>query len=122
MKDELKLGATIPIWFFLTLAVVIMSFNVNSGELIPIVAITFSAGVLVTGFVWEWGRLIPGQEQYNESNDRDEKRKRDRLDAVLSRLSDRQLRALQDGLESGDVTDEHLHYMLDEDGELIQRG
>jgi len=50
-----------------------------------------------------------------------EKRKRERLDEVLRNLSTEQLETLRDGLSSGAIDDERLRYMLDDDGELIER-
>ena len=56
------------------------------------------------------------------SGDKDvEKRKRDRLSQALSQLSDSQLNALRDGIREGDIDDERLRYMIDDEGELVER-
>jgi len=49
-----------------------------------------------------------------------EKRKRDRLDAVLRDLSDEQLAALKTRLSEPNFEDE-VHYMLGDDGELLTK-
>lgn len=53
-----------------------------------------------------------------EASDDLEKRKRDRLDAILRDLSDEQLNILKQRLTEPDFEDEVL-YMLGDDGELI---
>lgn len=51
-----------------------------------------------------------------------EKRKRDRLDAVLRDLSDDELRRLQQRLQDGAIDDEVLYeQIVGDDGELLQR-
>jgi hypothetical protein len=125
-KDELRVGTTIPIWGILLAMNIFLSLRVEGGEIIPIVFITLVAGVLATGFIWDWGS--GGQNSATdkmlqdmiEGESEQEKRKRDRLSQALSQLSDSQLHALREGIRTGDIDDERLRYMLGEDGELVE--
>ncbi len=84
-------------------------------EVLGLVFMMVTGGVLTTAFIWNWGRLpVTAQEA-------SEKAKRERLDAVLRDLSDTQLQRLRERLSAGDITDEQLGYMLGDDGELVQR-
>lgn len=75
------------------------------------------------GFVWNWGRRDNQQAVEKtktkaarlSQNVESEKRKRDRLDAVIQTLSDDQLMTLRERLASGEITDEQLIHMLGDD-------
>lgn len=123
MRDEFKVGTTIPIWFFLCLMVVIVSFRVEGGDIIPVLIFSLMAGIMTTGFIWNWGQ----QPKINSVSMRDEeqeaareKRKRQQLDEALRTLSDDQLEALRHGLSSGTITEDRLEMMLSDDGELVE--
>lgn len=75
-------------------------------------------------FMWTMAReQPPTQRKATLLNDNDaEKRKRDRLDAVLRDLSDDQLLRLRQRLEDGTIDDDSLYEKLvGDDGELISR-
>jgi len=122
MRDEMKIGATLPIWFLLCLMVVIVSFRVDGGDIIPVLIFSLMAGIMSTGFIWNWGRHPQVNDQSNEEkrSEAREKRKREQLDEALRNLSDDQLEALRHGLSSGTITEDRLEMMLSDDGELVE--
>lgn len=129
MRYEMRVGTTIPVWGILFALIFWVSLGVDANNLVPIIISALIAGVLVTGFIWNWGRGDLSQDALdavlNTQSSRDdvefEKRKRDRLSQALSQLSDSQLAALRDGIHNGTLDDERLRYMIDDEGELIER-
>ena len=88
----------------------------------------FAAAIVCTGFVWKWGQM-PGQGQQNQRHgkqknamygydtdmDYEEKRKRDRLSNALKSLSDDDLIRLRERIARGEIQDDDLASVLDED-------
>lgn len=82
------------------------------------------AAVVTNGFIWNWGagegsskkskkeRKNAEEELYNMALDSQEKRKRDNIGSRLSDLSDKELLDLRQRLQSGDVDEEDLAYIL----------
>lgn len=86
--------------------------------MIPLSIILMVPLLAMSAFMWD----IPGKtrfSQYTAQTEEAEKRKRDRLDAVLRDLSDDELLRLKQRLSSGTVDDDHLQYLLGDDGELM---
>ena len=79
---------------------------------------------LIVASLAMWDSFSEGKssskEEENVSKAEVEKRKRDRLDAVLRELSDEQLAALKARLSEADF-EERVEYMLGDDGEIVER-
>jgi len=79
--------------------------------------------VVAMVFMWAPPEMFTGSSSESKaeqlSDSEREKRKRDRLDAVLRDLSDEQLYALKQRLSEPGVED-RIGYMLGDDGELIE--
>jgi len=101
------------------------------GEFIFLLVASASVAMIPTFVVWAiWNlnieRRTPEYQQKKAQAatpsyaDSEEKRKRDRLDAVLRDLSDDELIRLRERLSDGSVNDDILYdHLLGEDGELI---
>lgn len=82
--------------------------------------------VFLSAFMWGLLDRRPPQSATQSlsasATDYLEKRKRDRLDAVLKDLSNDDLERLRQRLSDGTVQEEQLRYMLSDDGELLIDG
>lgn len=120
--------ATVVIWTMMTGGIALGSIFLAPSlgeEVLGFFFMLFAAAALSTGFVWDWGQ-VPGKEgqrshqgkQKNEGYDYDEsldeKRKRDRLSAALKSLSDEELIRLRSQITRGDVQEEELASLLDD--------
>ena len=109
---------TRTIWKFIIIGMVVLAIFLSDleGWLVVIYAMMLGAGVLATLAMWEGslGKSLVDQE-------RTEKQKRERLDNVLRELSTQELQILRQRLSEGAITDDDLHYLLGDDGELTPR-
>jgi hypothetical protein len=103
---------TMIMWIMLIVAMIpltALTIGTLQEVVIAIPAILAAAGVLVTGFIWQWGQMPdPATHEANESL------KRNRLTMALRDLSDDELKRLRQRLASGDIDDEQLARLLDE--------
>lgn len=129
-----RMVSTSVIWA-LALVIMLMGFIFLPAFSEDVTIVFFGiVGILVfcsMGFVWDWGSgaknaqsaIQTGQatqgSELSQAMD-SEKRKRDRLDAVIQTLSDDQLMVLRERLASGEVTDEQISRMLGQDDDLTR--
>lgn len=73
--------------------------------------------MVVTGFMWDWGRAFSS----NESEQGSEKVKRERIEHVLRNLSDAELQALKDRFTNDEIDDEILYSHLSEEENLVNK-
>ncbi|MAU12609.1 MAG: hypothetical protein CL607_22500 [Anaerolineaceae bacterium] len=111
--------ASVLIWmgYLIGLLLLGQSFDLGGG----VIALAFVLAlpvIAMTVTMWENKSAAEKQAESETSGDLLEKRKRDRLDAILRELSDEQLAALKQRLSEPDFEDEVL-YMLGDDGELV---
>jgi hypothetical protein len=103
---------TMIMWIILIVAMIpLTAITVNTLQelVIAVPGILAAAGVLVTGFIWNWGQLP--DTSHHEVN---ESLKRNRLTMALRDLSDDELKRLRQRLSNGDIDDEQLARLLDE--------
>ena len=110
--------ASVLIWmgYLIGLLLLGQSFDLGGG----VIALAFVLAlpvIAMTVTMWEHKSKEDEKSENSTSGDL-EKRKRDRLDAILRELSDEQLAALKQRLSEPDFEDEVL-YMLGDDGELV---
>lgn len=110
--------ASVVIWIGYLIGVLLLgqSFDLGGG----VIALAFVLAlpvIAMTVTMWEHKSAEDEKSEHSASGDL-EKRKRDRLDAILRDLSDEQLAALKQRLSEPDFEDEVL-YMLGDDGELV---
>ncbi|MCA9890453.1 MAG: hypothetical protein KC546_18865 [Anaerolineae bacterium] len=113
-----KAIASVIIWIAYLVGILLLGQTFELGGGIIALAFVLMLPVMaITVPMWEnKGSQPSGDEKTNE--DAVEKRKRDRLDAILRELSDEQLAALKQRLTEPDFEDE-VRYMLGDDGELV---
>ncbi|GAB5494498.1 MAG: hypothetical protein Phog2KO_47130 [Phototrophicaceae bacterium] len=82
------------------------------------------AAVVTNGFIWNWGagdgsskkskkdRKAAEEELYDMALDRQQKRKRDNIGSRLSDFSDDELIDLRQRLQSGEISEDDLEYIL----------
>ncbi len=124
MRDNQRIELTRFIWVALMLTVIIVTIFGNlGGTIVPVLLFLLGAGVLVSGFIWNWGDgSLNKQSSVSVSEDMFGKRKRDELDAVLRNLSDEELIRLRRRLGEGSLSEEMLYEeLLGDDGELRSR-
>jgi len=123
MRDNQRIELTRFIWVALMLTVIIVTIFGNlGGTIVPVLLFLLGAGVLVSGFIWNWGDGSANQTRVAISEDYFGKRKRDELDAVLRNLSDEELIRLRRRLGEGSLSEEMLYEeLLGDDGELRSR-
>ena len=114
-----KAVASVVIWLGYLIGVLLLgqSFDLGGG----VIALAFVLAlpvIAMTVTMWENKSAADKKAESDTSGDLLEKRKRDRLDAILRGLSDEQLAALKERLAEPDFEDEVL-YMLGDDGELV---
>jgi hypothetical protein len=100
-------------WSMFLIAMMILSglFSRIMEEGVIFVPIMFTvAGIVMSGFIWNWGQLPDTASQDRASEDL----KRNRLTQALRNLSDDELHRLRQRLASGDVDDDQLARLLDE--------
>jgi hypothetical protein len=96
-------------------------------EALGAVFMLLAAGVVCSGFIWNWGstgqrkldkkvRESAEDELYNLASSVGEKRKRDRLAVSLSHLSDNELLDLRQKLRNGDLDEQELAEILNQQG------
>jgi reverse gyrase len=82
------------------------------------------AAVLVSGFIWNWGRGSSVQQSASEALDSEmqsrEKRKNDRLSRALRNLSNEELVRLRQRLASGEIDEHDLEAALGEDADRMR--
>jgi hypothetical protein len=103
---------TMVMWIILIVAMIpLTAITVSTlNELvIAIPGILAAAGVLVTGFIWQWGQMPD-----TASHESTEYLKRNRLTMALRDLSDDELKRLRQRLSNGDIDDDQLARLLDE--------
>ena len=107
---------TMIMWIILVVAMIpLTALTISTLEelVIAVPGILATAGVFVTGFIWQWGA------QDSSTVVEAEKRKRERLDTVLRGMSNEDLVALKRRLAEGDFDEGEL---VDEEGELLIGG
>lgn len=122
MEFQERIRLTRTIWGMMIMGTVFGSlFTVAhlGAAVLGLVFILAAAAIVMTGFIWQWGAPFASQSSagYAES----EQAKRDRIEAVLRRLSDTQLYHLRERLASGELTDEDLGAMLEDEGSLKRK-
>ncbi len=127
MDSNQRVELTRFIWVALMIATVVVTvFGDLGGTIVPVLLFMLGAGVMVTGFVWNWGdgSLVKQQASRGSISEEffGEKRKRDELDDVLRDLSDEELIRLRQRLSDGTLTEELLYEeLLGTDGEYSHR-
>src|SRR5688572_18036362 len=99
MNDRFDLTRTI--WGMSIAGIVFGSlFTVNhlGYAVLGLVFMIVVATIVVTGFLWQWGAPFASHGVASSSHEESEKLKRDRIEAVLRRLSDTQLQVLRERL------------------------
>lgn len=121
MNTLVRVGMTAFVWACVTaiMTMALVQSTLSSVDVEGLGFLLLVSTVITTGFFWNWGRL-PAEARADHGIEA-EKAKRDRLDSVLRELSDAQLRTLRDKLSTGELNEEHISYMLGEDGELISQ-
>lgn len=78
--------------------------------------------IAFTGLIWTWERIsgVAGNRMQSMA-EQAEKRKRSRVDSVLSDLSDNDLARLRDRLADSEREDERVFDHVSDDGELVYR-
>jgi hypothetical protein len=74
--------------------------------------------IIVTGFMWDWGRAF----SVDSSEQSSEKVKRDRIEQVLRNLSDAELQALKGRFTKNDIDDDVLYAYLSEEESYLSEG
>ncbi len=122
-----KAIATTVVWTMLTVgfALAFIFVGENLGE--DIIALAFFmlvAAVLVSGFIWNWGRTDSTQQTASEAIDSEvqfrEKRKNDRLGQALRDLSNDELMRLRQRLASGEIDERDLEAALGEEADRLR--
>ena len=117
--------ATVVLWITYLLMIMSSMLIGNLGAWSILMAFVLMMPLIpITGMMWNWGDAESSSNSNSKeaSQEEIEKRKRDRLDAVLRELSDEDLHHLRKRLSVGDIDDEALYdMMIGDDGELIQR-
>jgi Zn-dependent protease with chaperone function len=114
-------GISALLW--LSYLVAILGGSSQSSGTDVLLAIVLMIPLLVmNAFIWMWERINRVVSIAPEAQESDiEKRKRDRIDAVLRDLSTDDLERLRERLQVGAVHDDHLQMMLGDDGEMLYR-
>jgi len=126
MDSNQRVELTRFIWVALMIATVVVTvFGDLGGTIVPVLLFMLGAGVMVTGFVWNWGdgSLVKQQASRGSISEEffGEKRKRDELDDVLRDLSDEELIRLRQRLSDGSVDDDMLYeQIIGTDGEFVR--
>ena len=108
-----RLAATVVIWALLIAGMIVLSLLLAPfvGEAVMFILILLTgAGIVLSGFIWNWGQL-PNESSHTDSS---ESLKRSRLAMALRDLSDSELASLRHRLSSGDIDDDQLARLLDE--------
>lgn len=124
MDSKQRVDLTRFIWMALMFTVVAVTvFGDLGGTVVPVLLFLLGAGVVVTGFIWNWGETAKADTTHDIASEYfGEKRKRDELDDILRNLSDEELIRLRRRLSDGTLTEEMLYEeFLDDDGELRGR-
>lgn len=111
-----RLASTVVIWALLVGAMIVLSLILAPylQEIVITIPVIFTvAGVLLSGFIWQWGQLPNDSERIAVA----ERFKRDRLTMALRNLSDAELKSLRERLASGDIDDAQLARLLDDQSE-----
>lgn len=121
MDSKQRIDLTRFIWMSLMFAVIAVTvFADLGGVVVPVLIFLLGAGVLVTGFIWNWGDGSLNGKKISTGDISDEffsKRKRDDLDVMLRNLSDEELLRLRRRLSDGDLTEQMIYEeLLSEDG------
>jgi hypothetical protein len=114
-----KAAATVFIWItYLIIVGMVARLGLFGLGLAFIVSLPLIA---ITGMMWgAFGNESDKQQKQAISEAEIEKRKRDRIDAVLRNLSDADLERLKERLADGTVNDENLYNeLVGDDGELL---
>lgn len=121
-----KAIATAVVWTMITGGFLLAFIFVGEtlGEaIIGMVFLMLLAGVLVSGFVWNWGRIdtagsmsdaLDSEMRYRE------KRKNDRLGQALRDLSNDELMRLRQRLASGEIDEQDLEAALGDEAERMR--
>jgi hypothetical protein len=91
-------------------------------DIIGLAFIMLFAGVLVSGFIWNWGRTGDAQatEKQNDDTDYQQKRKNDRLGQALRDLSNEELVRLRQRLATGEIDERDLEAALGDDADRLR--
>lgn len=125
LRETERLIATVIVW-----VAYLFMININISSLgawtIGLAFVLMIPLIVVTGGMWGMFNYHgePAQDATQAAHDADaiEKRKRDRIDAVLRDLSDDDLQRLQQRLSTGTINDDDLYgMMIGDDGELVMR-
>lgn len=120
--------STIVIWALMMVSIIIGSIflpGTIGSDVIAFYIVIAIAAVISTGFVWnsDAGNRDTQRAEAQQAESAEaatlEKRKRDRLDAVIRTLSDDQLLTLRERLASGEITDAQLTRMLGDDEDFL---
>jgi hypothetical protein len=124
-NDNTVIKALVTGFMWLIYVGAVMGGMMSVGAIVIPLAFIFMFPLLaMSAFMWDLPskirdiRLAERGINVNEGSDV-EKRKRDRLDAVLRDLSDRDLVRLKQRLAHRMIDDEDIQLMLDDDGELV---
>lgn len=108
-----RLASTVVIWAILVGAMITLSLILapTLGEIVIAIPVIFTtAGVLLSGFIWQWGQMPNEAEKIAVS----ENLKRQRLTLALRDLSDDELKRVRQRLASGDISDDVAELLDDE--------
>lgn len=122
MHERIKLTRTI--WIVMMVGIIAAStFTISrlGPAVLGLVFLMVVPTIVVTGFIWQWGAPFANQGMSSSNQEETEKAKRDRIEAVLRRLSDTQLQTLRERITSGELSDEDLSDMLEDEGRYKQK-
>ena len=118
MMDNGKNFTTVVLWLSY-LGTLLYLVNVVGVLVIPIAAITMVPLIVMMNFIW--GKEKKQSSMRNRSVNT-EKRKRQRVDSMLSNMSDEELFELRQRLQDGTVDEDYLYdSVVGDDGELVMR-
>jgi membrane protein implicated in regulation of membrane protease activity len=117
VEEDIKAPASVVMWLAY-LAMIYFSYGQLQTWSILLAFVLMMPLMGAMAFMWNGGTKSSGSKSQQRES---EKRKRERLDAVLRDLSDDELLRLKERLLDGSVNDDILYErMVGDDGELVE--
>lgn len=123
MDGKTRAAMTVFIWLTLLTAlttIITVAENLDNGVTFMLVGASMFLLLFSTAFLWNWGRLPFTTSAGAETVEYSKGKRPDRVNAVLSSLTDDELDALRRRLGEREET-VSLERLLDEEGELRRR-
>jgi hypothetical protein len=120
-----KAAATTIVWTMLTGGFVTAFTFVGESlgeDIVGLAFIMLFAAVMVSGFIWNWGRIGDTQatDKQQHETDYQEKHKNDRLGQALRDLSNDELVRLRERLATGEIDERDLEIALGDDADRMR--